>query len=53
MLRGNTKFMCGACGYVFEILDIEDSAMAGTMPMRCPNCGATCLPQKGDGFVAY
>lgn len=47
MLRGKTKFKCDVCGNVFESLDIEDNATAGTMPMRCPKCGAYCLPKKG------
>ncbi len=47
MLRGKTTFKCDACGNVFESLDIEDNATAGTMPMRCPKCGAKCLPKKG------
>lgn len=47
MLRGKTKFKCDACGNVFESFDIEDNATAGTMPMRCPKCGAQCLPKKG------
>ena len=47
MLRGTTTFKCDACGHVFEGLDIEDKATAGTMPMRCPKCGAQCLPKKG------
>lgn len=47
MLRGKTTFKCEACGNVFEGLDIEDNATAGTMPMRCPKCGAQCLPTRG------
>lgn len=47
MLRGKTKFKCDACGNVFESFDIEDNATAGTMPMRCPKCGAQCLPNEG------
>lgn len=43
MLRGTTTFKCDACGNVFEELDIEDNATAGTMPMRW--CGAQCLPR--------
>lgn len=47
MLRGKTKFKCDACGNVFESFDIEDNATAGTMPVRCPKCGAQCLPKRG------
>lgn len=47
MLRGKTTYMCDTCGNIFEGLDIEDNATVGTMPMRCPKCGAKCLPMKG------
>ena len=46
MVRGTTTFKCEACGNVFEGLDIEDNATAGTMPVRCPKCGAHCLPKR-------
>lgn len=52
MLRGKTTFKCEACGNEFEGFDIEDNATAGTMPMRCPECGAKCLPKKG-GWLSH
>lgn len=47
MLRGKITFKCDACGNVFVGLDIEGNATAGTMPVRCPKCGAHCLPKTG------
>lgn len=50
MLRGTTKFKCEACGNVFESFDMEDVMTAGTMPMRCPKCGA--MAHKKDSILS-
>ena len=56
MLRGEPKCKCDDCGNLFEELDDEDNATAGTIPMHCPKCGTQGMPKKGgwlSGFYEY
>jgi DNA-directed RNA polymerase subunit RPC12/RpoP len=39
MYRGQTQFVCRACGMRFEAPDIEWNATIMSMPVPCPRCG--------------